>query len=61
MIPFLFGAFFGSAVSLVVTCLVIDAKNQDIFKKDIVVAVIPEFDFDPWEEDEFWDDYHRNI
>jgi hypothetical protein len=53
MIPFLFGALFGAAVGIAVICLVIDAKNQDIFKKDI--------DFDPWEEDEFWDDYHRNI
>jgi hypothetical protein len=53
MIPFLFGAFFGAAVGVAVICLVIDAKNQDLFNKEI--------DFDPWEEDEFWDDYHRNI
>jgi hypothetical protein len=53
MIPFVFGAFFGGAVILGAVSLVLKTTSDDVYRMDS--------DFDPWEEEEFWDDYHRNI
>jgi hypothetical protein len=53
MIPFIFGAFFGGAIILAGVSLVLDISNSSFH--DI------EDNSDPWEEQEFWDDYHRNI
>ena len=53
MIGFFAGAMIGGAMVLAAVAMVLKTTNDDVYKT--------EFDFDPWEEDEFWDDYHRNI
>jgi hypothetical protein len=53
MIPFIFGAFFGGAVIAAAVSLVLKTTSDDVYRMDS--------DFDPWEEEEFWDDYNRNI
>ena len=53
MIGFLAGAIIGGAMVLAAVSLVLKTTSDDVYRMDS--------DFDPWEEDEFWDDYHRNI
>lgn len=53
MIPFTFGFLFGSGLVIAAVSLVLKTTSDDVYRMDS--------DFDPWEEEEFWDDYHRNI
>ena len=53
MILFFLGAFFGGAVGVITLALVASSSQENFYPTDS--------DLDPWEEEEFWDDYHRNI
>lgn len=53
MISFFLGAIIGGGMVLGAVALVLKTKSDDVYQMDS--------DFDPWEEDEFWDDYHGNI
>jgi len=53
MISFIAGALVGGGIVIAAVSTFLRSTNDEFFNRD--------FDFDPWEEDEFWDEYRRKI